>query len=322
MRRLLLSSLLLLVLACCQRDELPPTALDLVAPLPPAGLVVESAHDGFIFIGWLKNTEFDFHQYEILRSEQEAGPFITIDTSRNNYFIDTHRSYDSVYYYRVCAIDRSGNRSTPSSIVSAKSPNLDAPDQVKEFDAAGQNLDGRVSMQLSWTPSDSYDLKHYAVYRSRSPTIDPRTTPVLRFTPSTLFADTTANEVGREYYYAVSAVDMGDKTSSLSVVASDLTTEAPVLLLPLANAALTQYPIFRWKGVPGAQGYQVSVSSSSIMGEIWSTALGEQGLAEYSVSYGGAPLVTARAYYWKVSTYTKRSGAPNAVSSARLFQVY
>jgi hypothetical protein len=322
MRRILFSTFLLLAMAGCQRDELPATAPDLLAPLPPAGLVVESAHDGFIFLGWLKNTESDFLHYVIFRAEQQRGPFAAIDSTPRNYYVDGHRSYYSVQYYYVCAVDRSGNRSASSSVVSTASPNLVSPDPPTEFEVAGQNIDGKACMQLSWAPSEAYDVKRYAIFRSDSPVIETHITPVQHYTESTFFIDTAASETGRTYYYAIRAEDMGDKTSPLSEVSFDVIAEAPALVLPPADATIDQYPTFRWRRVPGVLGYRLSVSASPITGEFWSVFVDEQGLGEYSIPYDGPSLVSARAYYWRVSTYTKRNGPPNSVSRARLFQVY
>lgn len=321
-RRVLLIAFLVLAIAGCQRDELPSTAPDLVAPLPPAGLIVESAHDGFIFLGWLQNTESDFLHYVIFRGEQQGGPFLAIDSTVNNYYVDGHRSYDTVQYYYVCAVDRSRNLSVPSTIISSSSPNLVAPDSPTEFEVSGQNIDGRASIQLSWAPSEAYDLKRYAVFRSDSPVIEPFTTPVLGYTEATLFVDSTASEIGRIYYYAVVAVDIGDKASKLSDISSDAIAESPELVLPLAHATIDRYPLFQWKRVPSVVGYRLSVSTSPITGDLWSVFVNEQGFGEYEAEYAGPSLVSARAYYWRVSTFTKRNGPPNSVSQARLFQVY
>lgn len=320
--RALSTALVLLLAPGCQRDELPPVTPDTTAPLPPAGLVVESSHDGFVFLGWLKNTEADFLQYIISRAEDPRGVFVPIDSTTRSYYVDSRRSYDTTYFYRVTAVDQSGNVSSPSIIVSAKSPNLSSPDTPAEVEVSGHNAEGRRFMRVTWVPVDVHDLRGYAVYRSDSPDTPPDAHPALRFTESVFIDDTTAREIGTPYFYRVVAVDMGDKTSSASDISSDRITALPELVFPEDQAVIKGYPEFRWRSVPGVVSYRLSIGSSPRAGDLWSSSVDDNGASEYTLPYFGPSLYAARGYYWHVSTFTKRNGAPNAESPSRLFQVY
>ena len=73
----------------CERQRIVQPDDNEFPPLPPAGLLVEGAHDGYIFIGWVKNLERDLSSYVVYRGEgQPSAPFTIIDTLVNNYFID------------------------------------------------------------------------------------------------------------------------------------------------------------------------------------------------------------------------------------------
>ncbi len=98
-----LAAILTLFLASCQRDEIVPDMPDAIPPLPPAGLLVESAHDGYCFIGWLRNTEHDLDGYIVYRGVSALGPFAVADTTLRNYWIDASCAYDTTYFYYVCA---------------------------------------------------------------------------------------------------------------------------------------------------------------------------------------------------------------------------
>jgi hypothetical protein len=315
-------ALLLLLAPGCQRDELPPVTPDTTAPLPPAGLVVESSHDGFVFLGWLKNTEADFLQYIIFRAEEPGGAFVPIDSTSRSYYVDSRRSYDTTYYYRVAAADQSANVSSPSVVVSATSPNLSSPDTPSEVEVSGHNAEGHRFLRVTWVPVDVHDLRGYKVYRSESPNTPPDANPALLFTETVFIDDSTVREIGIPYYYRIVAIDRGDKTSSASDIAFDRITALPELVFPTDQAVIKGYPEFRWRGVQGAVSYRLSIGSSPLAGDLWSSSVDDNGASEYTLPYLGPSLYAARGYYWRVTTFTRRNGAPNGESPARLFQVY
>jgi len=93
------------------------SAKDITSPSTPSGLVVEALFQKIV-LKWNPNTEKDFEKYKVQVSKDN---FTTVEETlytSSNYLVyggDT----DTKYYFRVSAIDTSGNESNFSAIVNA-----------------------------------------------------------------------------------------------------------------------------------------------------------------------------------------------------------
>jgi hypothetical protein len=302
----------------CYRESIESTAPDVIAPLPPAGLRLESAHDGYVFISWMENSEQDLQAYVVYRSEPSAAGFTAIDTTTRDWYVDGQRSYDTTYTYRVTALDNSGNESAPSGAVSAQSPNTSPPAAPSLLNVAASNIGGALRIEGDWNPVDAYDLRGYVVLRARS--ADPAGFDTLLATDDTRFVDTSIAATGVVYYYAVAAVDRGGLAGARSPVASDLATDAPRLLAPADASKVTDYPVFQWAATPGALAYRLLLCASPAGDQVWTTTVDETGAASYTVDYAGPSLATAKTYYWRVATLSRPGGPINAASATWTFQ--
>jgi hypothetical protein len=311
--------LALAVAGGCQRETVDPITPDMIPPLPPAGLIVQAAQDGFVYLRWLRNSEADLQSYVVYRREAGLADFTVIDSTTSSYLWDSQRSYDSTYEYQVRALDQSGNLSAASNTVSAVSPNLEAPQTPELLRVAASNVDGRLSMQLDWLPSPDDDLRGYQVYRSAVPDID-TARQAYRFTEDSRVVDDAIPATGATWYYAVAAVDRGGKRSAPTPVDFDFATDAPVLLAPADAARVSDYPIFRWNTVRGAMQYRLLLSASPAGDQIWSADVNDTGTGELVLPYGGPSLSSGRTYFWRVATLTRSGGPINALSSQRSFQ--
>ncbi len=306
----------------CQREQLVSPEADTIPPLPPASIRVEAAHDGYIFVGWLKNKEADFKTYVVFRAESsKTNPFAAVDTTTNNYFIDLNRSYDTTYYYFVTAIDNTGNQSAPSDTVGAKAPNLYDPDPTSSLFVHGRNDGGVRFFRVEWNIIVDGDVEGYEIYRSLSSPVEIKTGNKISFTNATMFDDSTANKVAEFYYYSIVTVDRGKRSSIASVTDGDFITDPPILTSPGHNALVLDAPVFEWKRVPRAVHYRVSVSIAPGESELWSSIVNQSSNDTILLYYDGTPLDIGRTYYWKISTLTKDNGTPNATSEFRLFQI-
>ncbi|MBZ5609280.1 MAG: hypothetical protein LAP38_13535 [Acidobacteriia bacterium] len=97
------------------------TPKDIFPPAVPAGLTA-SAGIGSVELAWERNTEPDFKEYRISRSE-EAGQFVQIAAGLEApSYSDRNVESGKHYRYRIVAVDQSGNASEPCNPVEAIAP--------------------------------------------------------------------------------------------------------------------------------------------------------------------------------------------------------
>jgi hypothetical protein len=94
--------------------------LDLTFPAAPFNLTATGEADAVALV-WNPNTEPDLAGYNIYRATSQAGPFTKVNvvpTDRISYFHDEPLQPLTKFFYRVTAVDSSGNESGFFSTVS------------------------------------------------------------------------------------------------------------------------------------------------------------------------------------------------------------
>ncbi|RMG84516.1 MAG: hypothetical protein D6708_16910, partial [Candidatus Dadabacteria bacterium] len=107
----------------------PSITVDTTAPEPVASIIADSPWAGEIEVSWTASPSADVDRYEIYRGEG-ADPDLSgapYDTTRKLSFTDTAVVPGLQYRYAVVAVDRAGNRSTPSEIVAAEAAPGEGP---------------------------------------------------------------------------------------------------------------------------------------------------------------------------------------------------
>lgn len=174
---------------------------DTRAPSAPEGIKAIASDEG-IRLSWNHNKEKDIKGYEIERSGEKGFAIwllLNTDPVTENFFLDpVPRQSQTEYGYRIFAIDKSMNTSTPSAIVKAKMAD-EVPPQVPIITSLSMN---ETQVNLAWTKGIDEDLSHYRVYRSSDPNSDwNRIGEALK----NKYLDSL--KVNGTYYYTVSAVD-------------------------------------------------------------------------------------------------------------------
>lgn len=101
--------------------ELFTRTLDLTAPASPVGIVGIGAASSISLV-WKKAGDADLLGYHIYRSTASGGPYsrvTPIPTGRTAYYSDANLAPLTRYYYRITAVDSSGNESTQSATSNA-----------------------------------------------------------------------------------------------------------------------------------------------------------------------------------------------------------
>jgi len=90
---------------------------DTVPPAAPTGLTALGSSSG-ISLNWDDNSETDLAGYNIYRSSSSGGPYTKLNSSLRTVsdYIDTGAPSGATSFYRVTAVDSSGNESTFASI--------------------------------------------------------------------------------------------------------------------------------------------------------------------------------------------------------------
>ncbi len=185
---------------------------DTVAPSAPASVAASGDASG-ITVTWSPNTEKDLAGYNIYSSSSAMGTFTKLNVTglltAASYF-DSAAPSSSTTFYRVTAVDLSGNESAPTG-ASAFRPgsNITPPAQPQNFQA----LANTTSIALTWSANTETDLAGYNLYRSSSPSgtfVKLNTAGLLT---STSYNDTTA-AAGQTWYYQLTAVDTSSNESS------------------------------------------------------------------------------------------------------------
>ncbi len=204
-----------------------PTA-DTTPPAAPTGLIATAVSPSQIDLDWANNTEADMAKYKVYRSTTSgftpsAGNFVA-ETTVSNYS-DTGLSASTTYYYKVTAVDTSGNESSPSAQASATT---EAPDATPPAAPTGLTATAASSSQinLDWANNTEADLAKYSVYRSTTSGFTPGTGTFVADTTVSNYSDTGLS-ASTTYYYKVTAVDTSNNESSPSAQASATTQAAP-----------------------------------------------------------------------------------------------
>jgi len=103
-------------------NEVNAVPVDRVAPAPPQSLVITDSTSTIFTIKWQKNAEPDFMRYRIYRNTSPS-PTTKVDSTTGG-INDTSKTFTGLlngtkYYFRVTAIDNSGNESGYSNEVRA-----------------------------------------------------------------------------------------------------------------------------------------------------------------------------------------------------------
>jgi fibronectin type 3 domain-containing protein len=111
------------------------TTPDVTPPSTPTGLAVSDPDDRNLTISWNPNSELDLAGYILFRSLAPDGPFTAINSRpiTTIQYYDTDLEENSIYYYKVQAIDDAKLKSPLSEVASGKtlfspySPEINIP---------------------------------------------------------------------------------------------------------------------------------------------------------------------------------------------------
>ncbi len=245
-----------------RRSSLPVTPVDNRAPLVPAGLRGVDSEEGVLLL-WRLSPDLDLASYNVLRSERVEGEYLRInpepvpgDRAR---YLDRDVVRGTSYYYRVTAVDRSGNESAPCGPTSVLPADSEPPPEISGLQVEVD--ENKRGVTLQWDRPEIPDLQGYFVYRE---SIDAQGGKSMRLnadpfpdTENPSFADTGYKEKGLvpggRYRYGVSAVDSSYNEGPIVFVEAAIPDrEAPKAPLSI-SARSTEAGAVRLRWQPGLE---------------------------------------------------------------------
>ena len=199
--------------------------LDVTPPVAPANLVARSLPSGTVKLIW--NAVVDAATYRVYRGPSSAPLSLPATPVAENLAAATYYDLppsDSEYRYGVTAVDRAGNESILSTMVTV------VPDRMAPGAPSGltRSLTG-ATVQLSWAVPPGEPATGYNLYRSLTAITGTAGLTPLKPVPAATTTTDVPPEDGR-YYYAVTALDAAGNEGTLSNVVSLLYSLSPPLI--------------------------------------------------------------------------------------------
>ncbi|MFI4963399.1 MAG: fibronectin type III domain-containing protein, partial [Legionellales bacterium] len=198
--------------------ELP----DMTAPAVPTGLTAKS-DTGKIFLSWNANKEPDLLGYFIFRAlKNEPGNFNLLNKypfKQTSYQDTLPKQASNPFIYKICAVDKSYNRSATTAVISVRMPDIvppSAPQLLRVEDKSGV-------VTLEWRKPIDKDVAGYEVFRkdlmdtgySYYPTL--KLTSVMLAPTQLTYTDKITQRKNSAYY--VAAIDSsGNRSRSSNII--------------------------------------------------------------------------------------------------------
>ncbi|KFF96761.1 hypothetical protein IQ62_34770 [Streptomyces scabiei] len=139
--------------------SLAVTTVDRVAPgVPQTVEVTDSSEEGGVRIGWAAVSGAS--SYRVYRAANASGTYTKLGTADQLSYRDASADVGVTYYYRVTAVDASGNESERSAAVSGRRRDDTPPPTVTGLTATPTEY----GFELAWDANPAPDLFRYVVY--------------------------------------------------------------------------------------------------------------------------------------------------------------
>ena len=317
-----------LILVClffligCDREKPNEVIDDGVSPSPPTGLGLFREYDGEVGLEWNGNLEFDISFYNIYRSIDSLSNFNKIESTTNLFYVDYPLDYDSIYYYKITAVDNSNLESGFSNLVRAQPKNIYAPFRPFGLNINARNWEDKQSVLLWWDAPFQSDVVKFHIYRDTQESVTVNSGFFIGTSENYSFVDSSSLDLLTDYFYVVVAEDKGGLTSEPSFVISDIILNKPEPILPANNSFVDYFTEFQIKTVSYPANYKIVIQSNEVSGIIRELNFSSDKVDEViSVKLSGVTFQPYRKYFWRVFTYTTNRLDPNSFSELHGFTI-
>jgi len=220
---------------CIGRESSPSETvtaepLDLTPPSFTRGLDLHE-EDGICLLSWNMNLELDLSHYDIYRSLDVNADYNKINSTPihadKSSYSDSNVYFGRTYYYKIKAIDLSGNESEFSNIISGRPSDSKPPTSPRNVTVTIENQ----YVRLNWQAPVDADLQGYYIYRRRSDLEFLRIVNLPLEKDSIIYVDKGYNEKGlwqgQTYYYGISSIDNFFNESKKSIIEIQIPDNEP-----------------------------------------------------------------------------------------------
>ncbi len=178
-----------------------------------------SFRNGKIYLSWSKPTDnggFPILYYNVYRSVGSANNYFLYDFSYSKSYIDENVDIGKSYYYKVTAVNKIGESNASESVNMIPTAIPIAPTNLKATISQG--------IILTWDEPNSNggsEIIYYRIYRSTVK--DSEIYSIVGTSENTTFIDTNI-EIGKTYYYMVTAVNDAGESGASDILSVQLVT--------------------------------------------------------------------------------------------------
>jgi fibronectin type 3 domain-containing protein len=276
---------------------------DTSPPAAPSGLVA-SGTSGGITLDWFNNTESDLAGYNIYRSSSSNGTFTKLNATllaSSDYF-DANAPSNATSFYRVTAVDTSGNESNFASVSAFRPAAGDIPTAPSGLNAVANTA---TQVTISWTDNSNNETGFRIERRLGSGSYAVLTTVATNITS---FVDNTVSG-GSTYTYRVRATGTGGDSAYSNEASVTTPQGVPAAPTNLTGVATSTQVTLGWTDNSGNEtGFRVErrLASASTWDVLTTTAANATGFVDTTV-------VVAQTYVYRVFAFNSigDSGASN-----------
>ncbi len=250
---------------------------------------------------WTLAEAADKYRLEVNTAPDFSGTFIFNSDS----LIDTLKTLDSLtnnftYYWRVTALDNSGNFSDPSNTFKFITKLMSATPINPENNSSDLSL----APTLEWGTADGADK-----YRLE---VNTRTD----FLGDIIFDEDTINLTSKQiggltdnadYYWRITALNSAGNTSDTSTTYKFSTRHTVLSSIPNGAIGITTSPTLNWEKTSGASKYRLEVNTASDFAGL--SVLDNTSIADTFYTLTG--LTNNTTYYWRVTASSDALLKPN-----------
>ncbi len=290
---------------------------DSTPPPVPSDLTITKIDNGAASLTWKNVSDRSLKGYYVYwLGGSEAD---TLNANRSFTEINTITisglDYETLYYFAVSSVDKSGNESAMSIQERGRPLNTTSPAPPEGLDLVAENIDHQ-KITIFWVENSEPDVAYYNLYRSTSASGLNDSLSFVTSLTQLSYVDIDV-EVGKNYFYRISAVDKGGWESAYSAIVSDYVLDKVELVSPVGYNYTSRNPTLKWNAVTGAKKYILVISSSRIGGEIWNV---EVDGSTTEIAYSGkTKLISGNTYYWRIGAISRRE--INSISNVGTFVV-